>query len=95
MFQFADRAISRAGVGVERALDDLHDGFRDLGSEIAQSRLLAALVCRANVAQLRAFDGEAPRQQIEEQHPNAVDVARDSRGAAGQQLRRHVQRCSG
>ena len=63
---------------------------REIGPHVEDGPARAGGVGRAQFAEIRALDGVSPRQQVEEQDADGVDLAGDRRRPPHQQLRRHV-----
>ena len=84
----AGEALPR--VRVNGLLDHLRERQRQVGARVEQRPAGAPGVRRAQAIEIRAVDGVLRREQIEEQHADRVDVARDRRRLSRQELRRHV-----
>ena len=74
------------------ALDDLDDRFRQVRAQVAQPFPRAPPVRFAQGREGRAIDRNRARQEKEQQHAEAVHVARRRRRRSLEQLRRHVER---
>ena len=78
-------------IRLDRRLDHVGQRLRQIGPHVEQRAAGALAVRRAELLDVRALDGVAPRQQVEDQHADGVDVARDRRRLSCQELRRHVR----
>src|SRR6185436_20236650 len=88
----AGARVALRRIGLQRALDDLHERVRQVGSSIVQVRDASLLVQPGKLAEALGLDGVAVRDEVVEQHAQAVDVALNGRGSAGEDLRRKIER---
>ena len=63
----------------ERLIDDLLDGQRDVGVEVCDRRWFIAQVSQCQLLLIISFERQSPRQHLEQDNADAIDI----RGGAG------------
>jgi hypothetical protein len=86
--------VATFGHGVDGTFDRARERGRDVGANVAKTCTSALLVRRANIAQVAPLNGIGPREDMEQEHAQAVDVAPGRRRLPGQHLGRDIQRCA-
>ena len=98
-FHFARAREASRRVDLDGALDDTDERLLQIGAEILEARGLASRVRRAEAGNRLGVDGEVVGHEVEQQHPDAVDVAPDRRVGAlkplGGEIRQRRRRCPG
>ena len=86
--------MTPGGIWIERPFDDPSNSRRQVRSQIAQGRRLAPGMCRFEIAHRVTFHRVTLREEVIQENPDAVDVARDGCRLTAEHFRREVQRCA-
>ena len=91
----ADARIALGRIGLERALDDVDEAFRQVRPQVVQALALAAIVHPPQLGQRPRDVGIRAGDEVEQEDAEAVDVALRRGVGAGEHFRREVERRAG
>ena len=91
VFEIAGRAEPLATIDGGCTLDNLDDSIGKLGADIAQAHAFAAGMAAADFGDILSVYREVARQEIEQQHAEAVDVSAEGSATPFKELRCDVR----